>query len=62
MFKLELKKIFSKRINRLVIEAAFFLAVICSGFAVSGNRFVDETGTMTANFTDTRKLEKNKNQ
>lgn len=62
MFRMELKKIFSKKINRFVIAATFLIAAVCSGFAVSGNRFVDENGTMTANFTDTRKLEANKNQ
>ena len=44
MLKLELKRIFSKKINVFAIGLALILAVIFSGFAVTSNRYVDENG------------------
>lgn len=44
MLKLELKRIFSKKINVFSIGLALILAVIFSGFAVTSNRYVDENG------------------
>ena len=41
MLKLELKRIFSKKINVFAIGLALILAVIFSGFAVTSNRYVD---------------------
>ena len=38
MLKLELKRIFSKKINVFAIGLALILAVIFSGFAVTSNR------------------------
>ncbi len=60
MFKWEIRRIFSKRINVLAICAAFILAVIFGGFAVSGNRFVDDSGEVHTDFTGTRKLTANR--
>ena len=60
MFKWEIKRIFSKRINVLAICAAFLLALIFGGFAVSGNRFVDAAGEVHTDFTTTRKLAANR--
>lgn len=45
MLKLELKRIFSKKINVFAIGLALILAVIFSGFAVTSNRYVDEKRT-----------------
>ena len=55
-FKLEIKRIFSKRVNRFVIGVALILAVIFSGFAVSSNRYVDQDGNASTGFDATRKL------
>ena len=48
MLKLELKRIFSKKINVFAIGLALILAVIFSGFAVTSNRYVDENGNARA--------------
>ena len=42
MLKLELKRIFSMKMNVFAIGLALILAVIFSGFAVTSNRYVDE--------------------
>ena len=59
---MELKRIFSKKINLFVIGAVLLLSVIFSGFAVSSNRYVDENGAVSTGITATRKLSKDKNQ
>lgn len=60
MLKWELKRIFSKKINVLVIGVALLLAVIFSGFAVTSNRYVDENGKVSTGIMATRKLAENK--
>lgn len=60
MFKWEIRRIFSKRINVLAICVAFILAVVFGVFAVSGNRFVDADGALHTDFTATRKLTENR--
>ena len=60
MLKLELKRIFSKRINLFAIGLAMILAVIFSGFAVTSNRYVDESGNVSTGITATRKLTDNR--
>lgn len=62
MLKLEVKRILSKKINVFVIGVALILAVIFSGFAVSSNRYVDESGNVNTGVTATRKLSDSKNQ
>ncbi len=59
MLKMEMKRIFSKKINLFAIGAALILAVIFSGFAASGNRYVDASGTVSTGFSAARKLTKN---
>ena len=56
MLKLELKRIFSKKINVFAIGLALILAVIFSGFAVTSNRYVDENGNASTGIMATRKL------
>ena len=56
MFVAELKRIFSKKINIFAIGLALILAVIFSGFAVTSNRYVDESGNVSTGITATRKL------
>lgn len=60
MLKLELKRIFSKKINVLALAVAMILAVIFSGFAVTNNRYVDESGNVNTGVTAARKLTANK--
>ena len=62
MFKLELKRIFSKKINLLVIGAVLLLAIVFSGFAVSSTRYVDESGNVSESISSARKLDASKNQ
>ena len=62
MFKLELKRIFSKKINLLVIGTVLLLALVFSGFAVSSTRYVDESGNVSQSIFSVRKLDNSKNQ
>lgn len=47
MFRLEMKRIFSKKINRFALVTAMILEVIFAGFAVTSNRYVKEDGTIS---------------
>ena len=60
MLKLELKRIFSKKINVFAVGLALILAVIFSGFAVTSNRYVDESGNASTGIMATRKLTDNR--
>ena len=60
MLKLELKRIFSKKINVLAIGVALILSVIFSGFAVTSNRYVDENGNVSTGVWAVRKLTDNR--
>ena len=60
MLKLELKRIFSKKINVVAIGLVFVLAIIFSGFAITSNRYVDENGNVDTGIMATRKLADNK--
>ena len=60
MLKLELKRIFSKKINVFAIGLALIFAVIFSGFAVTSNRYVDENGNASTGIMATRKLTDNR--
>ena len=62
MFRLEMKRIFSKKINRFALVTAMILAVIFAGFAVTSNRYVKEDGTVSTAPTSARKLSASKNQ
>lgn len=44
MLKYELKKVFSKRINQVLLAAALAVTVIYSGFAIGSMRYIDEKG------------------
>jgi ABC-type multidrug transport system ATPase subunit/ABC-type transport system involved in multi-copper enzyme maturation permease subunit len=48
------------KINVLAIGLALILAVIFSGFAVTGNRYVDENGNVSTGIMATRKLTVNR--
>lgn len=62
MFKLELKRIFSKKINVVAIGLMVILAVIFSGFAVTSNRYVDESGNVSTGIMSARKLADNRRE
>ena len=44
MFKYELKKIFSKRVNQVLLAAVLVVTIIYSGMAIGSMRYVDEEG------------------
>lgn len=56
MLKLELKRIFSKKINIFAIGLALILAVIFSGFAITSNPYVDGNGNENTGIMASRKL------
>lgn len=60
MLYLELKRIFSKKINVFVIILAFILAGMFGGFAVTSNRYVDENGAVNTGALAARKLTANR--
>lgn len=62
MLKFELKKVFSKRINQMVIVSVFFIAVICALFAVGSVRYVDEKGELSTGGLAARYLAKDQNR
>ena len=61
MLKLELKRIFSKKLNVLAVGLMVILAAVFSGFAATSNRYVDAHGTVSTGMLATRKLVENKN-
>ena len=60
MLKLEIRRIFSKKINVFAIGIMLMLAVIFSIFAVTSNRYIDETGNVSTGIMSTRKLTDNR--
>ena len=44
ILKYELKKVFSKKLNRIVLIAALLAAAALSVFAIGSVRYVDEDG------------------
>ena len=47
MLKYELKKIFSKRINQILLAAVLVVTVIYSGLAIGSMSYTDEEGQNT---------------
>ena len=62
MLKYELKRIFAKRINRVLIAIGLLLAVILSILAATSNRFVTPQGHLETGITATRKIAADKNR
>lgn len=62
MFKYELKKVFSKRINQIVLTAALALAVVFSAFAVKSVYYTDVNGKRHTGITFARKLADERNR
>ena len=62
MLKYELKRIFTKRINRVLIAIGLSLAVILSFLAATSNRFVTPQGHLETGISATRKVVADKNR
>ena len=62
MLKYELIKIFSKRINRVVLAVTLFIAVISSCFAIGSLRYTDEEGKIIRESRQERLLAADINQ
>lgn len=62
MLKYELKRIFTKRINRVLIVIGLSLAVILSFLAATSNRFVTPQGHLETGISATRKVAVDKNR
>lgn len=62
IFKYELKKVFSKRINQAVLAAALILAVVFSVFAIKSVRCADENGTLHTGIMAARRLAADRNR
>lgn len=62
MLKYELKKVFSKRINQIVLMAALVLAVVFSAFAVKSVYYTDVNGKRHTVITSARKLADERNR
>lgn len=62
ILKYELKKVFSKRLNRIVLIAALLAAVVLSMFAIGSVRYVDEEGAGHTGLTASRRLAADRNR
>ena len=62
MLKYELIKVFSKRINCLVIVATMLIAIVISCFAIGSIRYVDKDGNLHTGITAGRLLGRDENE
>ena len=62
MLKYELKRIFTKRLNRVLITIGLVLSVILSFLAATSNRFVSPQGHLETGISATRKVVADKNR
>lgn len=62
MVKYELKKIFSKFTNKIILALLFLVLIITIYFAVSGVTYVDENGISQKGLSAVRQLKETKNQ
>ena len=62
MLKYELKRIFTKRLNRVLITIGLALSVILSFLAATSNRFVSPQGHLETGISATRKVVADKNR
>lgn len=62
ILKYELKKVFSKKLNRIVLIAALLAGVALSAFAVGSVRYVDEDGAGHTGLTASRLLAADRNR
>ena len=62
ILKYEWKKIFSRKINRVLLFAAFLLAILFSCLAAGSMRYVDEEGITHTGITAARRLAADRNR
>ena len=62
ILKYELKKVFSKKLNRIVLIAALLAAAALSVFAIGSVRYVDEDGVGHTGLTASRRLVADRNR
>ena len=62
MLKYELKKIFSKRINQVLLAAVLVVTIIYSGMAIGSMSYTDEEGQDHTGIEAGRLLAEDKNQ
>lgn len=62
MLKYELKKIFSRRINQVLLVAALGITILYSCFAIGSMKYTDEDGNQWTGFKAGRLLAQNVNQ
>ncbi len=62
MLKYELKRVFSKKMNRMMLIAAVLLAIIFSCFAIGSMRYVDEDGVVHTGAAAARSLAEDRNK
>ncbi len=62
ILRYELKKVFSKKINRIVLIGTMLAAVAFSMFAIGGVQYTDGKGTTHAGVTASRRLADDKNR
>lgn len=62
ILRYELKKVFSKKINRIVLIGTMLAAVVFSMFAIGGVQYTDGNGTTHAGVTTSRRLADDKNR
>lgn len=62
ILRYELKKVFSKKINRIVLIGTMLAAVVFSMFAIGGVQYTDGNGTTHAGVTASRRLADDKNR
>ena len=62
ILRYELKKVFSKKINRIVLIGTMLAAVALSMFAIGGVRYTDRNGTTHAGVTAARRLADDRNR
>ena len=62
ILRYELKKVFSKKINRIVLIGTMLAAVAFSMFAIGGVQYTDGNGTTHAGVTASRRLADDKNR
>lgn len=62
MLRCELKKLFSKRINQVVLSVALLLAIVFSLFAIQSMRYCDKEGVLHTGITASRSLAADRNR
>lgn len=62
ILKCELRKIFSKRLNQIVLSVAFLLAIVSGCFAIGSVRYVDHEGAAHTGIQAARKLSASRNE